>query len=785
MQNAFGSTYSSLDSSIAAYYVDNLVTGSIKPRGLVNAVLNDLGLMPKVDGSLGKPAGWGFGPGVDLTADQINAYKTDIGYVAPSSPGETFDLTTGADLVQGTAGDDTINGLVGTNPSTGVLTDTAQNVDIVSGGEGNDTIKLQTQGAGTLGITLNSVENIEYTVFADQTFNAANTTGLETLTNTASIADLTVTNLSNLVDLAAKSVTGNKTILTYSADAVSSLTDVQNIALDGATDGHVLDFNDASIETYSIVTSGSASKVVLDDIGTTVKTITVAGDQDLNLSFLDSTASTDAITSFDASAATGNLTVDLMTNVDASDMAVQTGSGDDKVIFGNFDKNDTIDLGAGNDTLVLDMSASVTTPASITNVEHLVLDADGNYTLNLSDAAALESVEVGVSAAQRTFTLTNLAPTANTLVLNGDGATADASIDIVNFGLKTSTGTSDALTINIQNIDANGNAVVPTAKGVQLSTSVTANGIETITVHSDQLGADTNATTQDGGALLTFTSADKLQVLNLSGTTLLDLDGAALSDTVKTVSAADADGGVLLDMSVAEDATTVANGGTGSISVLTGDGADTVASILGKVATTVSTGAGDDTISLKAGTDIVKAISIDAGAGNDSIDLSGDGSAIAKNVTTGTGVDSIKILSDGTQTNVVVSDFTTGNGGDILDLSDAATDIVVGGTGNITDYKEAADFADANAWGGMNVLTATVATLDKAGLTAVIENTTALTDGDKFFMVASNGVDAGLFYVEDAGADTWATATVTLVGTFSDVTDASHFAVQNFADFLA
>ncbi|BCU08004.1 CAP domain-containing protein [Allochromatium tepidum] len=76
--NLFGSS-SDIDSRITNYYVDALVTGSIRERGLVNAVLNDLAIMPRVDGTYGKPNGWTGGPGDGLlTPAQISAYRARI-----------------------------------------------------------------------------------------------------------------------------------------------------------------------------------------------------------------------------------------------------------------------------------------------------------------------------------------------------------------------------------------------------------------------------------------------------------------------------------------------------------------------------------------------------------------------------------------------------------------------------------------------------------------------------------------------------------------------------------
>jgi hypothetical protein len=74
----FGSA-SSLDRRIPDYYVRQLVEARLRPRGFVNAVLNDLGLMPRADGSYGKPADWSGGPGAGLlTQAQIDTYRAKV-----------------------------------------------------------------------------------------------------------------------------------------------------------------------------------------------------------------------------------------------------------------------------------------------------------------------------------------------------------------------------------------------------------------------------------------------------------------------------------------------------------------------------------------------------------------------------------------------------------------------------------------------------------------------------------------------------------------------------------
>jgi hypothetical protein len=78
LANLFGTT-SRIDSRIPDYYTDQLVMGLIRERGLVNAFINDLGIMPRADGTYGKPNGWTGGPGEGLlTPAQLDAYRARV-----------------------------------------------------------------------------------------------------------------------------------------------------------------------------------------------------------------------------------------------------------------------------------------------------------------------------------------------------------------------------------------------------------------------------------------------------------------------------------------------------------------------------------------------------------------------------------------------------------------------------------------------------------------------------------------------------------------------------------
>jgi hypothetical protein len=73
------STSGDIDPSITDYYIEALVKGSVRPRGFVNAVLNDLALMPRVDGTYGQPNGWVGGPGAGLlTSAQLARYRERV-----------------------------------------------------------------------------------------------------------------------------------------------------------------------------------------------------------------------------------------------------------------------------------------------------------------------------------------------------------------------------------------------------------------------------------------------------------------------------------------------------------------------------------------------------------------------------------------------------------------------------------------------------------------------------------------------------------------------------------
>jgi len=733
-----------------------------------------------------------------------------------------INLTAGADIIQGTTGNDTINAFVGTNSVNGNNVDTITSIDIIDGGAGTDTLTVQHSSAAVNGATIANVENIVYTAFVNNGFSMANTTGVSSFTNKGSIVAMNVTAIASVMDVTVQNINAQNTVLTYNASAVTGLADTQKVTLNNASNGAVVDLNDAAIETLAITTAGAASNVTFDDIGANVTKVTVDGDQNLTLAFLDTTATAEVITSFDASAATGNVTANLVTGLSASNMAVKTGSGDDKITQTNLTSLDSFDMGAGSDTLVLTVNASVTTAMTMTGVETLAVDSTLDTTINLSGATDLTTISVfGVDAGTDDMTFTQAAASVQNLNFDSStGSLVNQSLDRVVFGLKSATGTSDVLNINFQNTNAQGLHVKKTAGQIVTVDAITANGIETMTLTTADLGADSSITSTpavDGGVNITALNADRLTKLTITSDTLVDLNDTAtnLNTYVNTVDASLATGGVHLDLATAVDAgqTTAASK---FLKVDTGSGNDVLTNFNGATAvSTINLGAGNDSITMAAdmgtaGNAGVESLVLDAGAGNDTIDLSADtsvASVATKTITTGTGVDTVKIAGLATQTGITITDFTAGSGGDKLDLLTNDSD-VAGGT-VLTSFQSfatgaawAADTAAIAAAGandefnnGFITLGTNIATADEAGLVTALGGAEIFGEGtggavtDIAYILADDGSNSYLFHVTNSDAASLkvlATADVAvLVATFTGIADATTFTVDNLTDFLA
>ena len=326
---------------------------------------------------------------------------------------------------------------------------------------------------------------------------------------------------------------------------------------------------------------------------------------------------------------------------------------------------DTLDGGAGSDTLNVSIATAVT-PGAITNVETINVTFTGAVALNLAQmSGATALINIGSSAAG---SITNISSTdaALTVADNGVGAT---------FAYKASsvTGGSDSVSLTLNN-----------ATGA--ATTTLTGAIETVNLAST---GSANSVRLDSGAT----------TLNISGSEDLTLAAAStVLASATTINAGDATG----DITLASDA-------GAAVTVTGGAGADALTLSGGTSATdTVSGGAGNDRIIFT--TDLADADVISGGDGNDT--LVGDDGQLA-GLTTANNVTGIEVLEAST---VLATTMTVAN----VDSSISSVTLAGGanaGTLVMGAGSQTVALGTANA-GGMTINDTGLATNDSLTVTA-------------------------------------------------------------------
>ncbi len=303
-----------------------------------------------------------------------------------------FDLTTDADNLEGTDGDDSFYGKVGDD----ALTTTYQAIDSIDGKGGDDILKLNldissgydsTNHNKTIGAP--TIKNIENVIINNTSEDGGVDTNYDTVVvdlknYDSSIKDLTVKgdgsafiqwgtgtanesqqNILDNITLSGKGLnhkaasgtdqyTAVKVSVIYNNSVVTGSADASAITLTNEVEQSFLSkdtSNNGAIETYTIHTAeeGKNQTLTLSD----AKTKKVIVDGGANLTLTDG-ASSGSITTLDASSATGDITFTQSKNSAAT---FTGGAGDDKLTTKDGDDSsaaatgDKIDGGAGNDTI--------------------------------------------------------------------------------------------------------------------------------------------------------------------------------------------------------------------------------------------------------------------------------------------------------------------------------------------------------------------------------------------------------------------------------------------------
>ena len=573
----------------------------------------------------------------------------------PSSfDGKTFVLTEGVD-----AGKD----FTGTNKGDLFIADatskiTASAADTLDGGKGVDTFKVYDATGPTVGLkTLPTLKNIENVVIYDNKTAALNLTKWDTVEKLFLVNSVTTAGAGNGITLGEK-------VSTVNFEDIATITNAQVVNFDNALTAATLGLNKVTVngaatntitvngtalKTLTVDASGKASNVAL--VNTAIETLNITGKANLTL---DAThTSITSVKTVDGSKAEGNLT---FSNTLAM-TSIKTGSGNDTVtVAALVDSGETINLGAGNDKLLkgagtIAAGSIIDGGAGIDSLDSALVTVGNagvfvNFeTLSLTTAIATAGAALDMDLLKNS-TITSIAKDAGANVHFVKNVQKSQSLTIntnataaTTLVFKDVAGTADAYTINFDKettgatVDAN---------------VVTIEGIETVTVNS--LGK-TSAATDTNKITLKDTAAKSLVITGDKNIELVL--GTAANEFGSATAATDTNG---LGVSTID-----ASASTAGITIATGE--------LVKINTawsglTIKGGAGVDSITTGATT--AKALTIETGAGNDTIILTGATTATEKIiVNAGAGDDDITVGATG-------GTFTLGTGKDKIDASAAA-----------------------------------------------------------------------------------------------------------------
>jgi len=527
----------------------------------------------------------------------------DIQDEIDGTSGETFVLTTAADNIAGTSGDDAISGVIdGTTATNSTLTA----ADKISGGDGTaDALTVTLQGAGVAdlsggalisGIEVFNVRNVG----GASTLDANTVVGLTAFNNNLSTGAVTVT---NLADVAVATITGNGSItngattIGYAAAATSA-----DVTLTGGVTGGAVTVTGAGLTTTAISSTGAtntaggittasgnatiAAATALNTGGLSVAT--VAGTQTLTITGAATNQAATATAAATGAVVLGLLDGDLDT-IDASGLTaggivatfwgptqvIKGGGGDDIITIPGTLTTGSADAGAGTgDRLVVASSAAINTAAlgaKFTNFEQL--QVENGITADVNNVAGITSLLINDGAGTTILNGVSATQAGAITVLAGNGATT------INVTGASTVGQIDTVKLTFDDGDTttkediNAAASTFTLTGVENLNVVATDAVEI--VQSNATSGDLSSVTLSGAGNISFTTGDMDQVnftLNASastGTNVLDASAYATNGVSIT-------GGSGVDTITGSAQADVINGGDGADIIAGGMGADSL-----------------------------------------------------------------------------------------------------------------------------------------------------------------------------------------------------------------
>jgi len=605
----------------------------------------------------------------------------------------------GADTISSSTGTDTINAGGGNDRikfANGALT----SVDVVDGGTGTNTIEFTTDGTTVVDADLTGVVNVQVlTTTAD-----AQLTSL-TLGALAAAAGVTTVNLRDTTAVDSVTVgagfTNNLTVdLDIDTDAANSVvatayTGALTVtAADTDIDTRVVTITGGTgSDTLAITASGGTIEAADLASVTKVETFQIVGTTaSISLTLSDANAvgtgvAADETITVNASAlTTGVATIDASAENDAK--VVITGGGAADIITASTSANwgDTINGGAGNDTIKFANGAltSVDVVDGGTGTNTIEFTTDGTTVVD-ADLTGVVNVQVLTTTADAqltSLTLGALAAAAGVTTVNLRDTTA---VDSVTVGA----GFTNNLTVDLDIDTDAANSVVATAYTGALTVTAADTDIDTrVVTITGGTGSDTLAITASGGTIeaVDLASVTKVETFQIVGTTasisltLSDNNAAytnaASYETITVNASALTTGVATIDASAENDSKVVIIGG-GAADIIT-------ASTSANFGDNISGGAGNDTIKLSADGALTYIDTIDGGAGDDTLSFVASSTVADVDFTN---VSSIKTLSSNAAAdNSVFTSLTLGAlaqaaGVSVITTTGTGNDVVTVGAG--------------------------------------------------------------------------------------------------------
>lgn len=440
-----------------------------------------------------------------------------------SNSGQTFTLTKSVQSLTGTSGNDTF--IAGDEGGAATL----NAGDAINGGAGDDTLKIFNSGAANnsgafANAVISSVENVEFTSVTTNTLNVSANADVKKVT--------LVNGEDGVVSLKVAQTAGlsgginTKAAATFTFTDATGGADSANLALNAAdlvTNGNN-GLTIGAIETLNIAATGT-NLLGTTTLAQTTKLVITGGGA------VSTTLASGLAKTIDGSAATGNLTIDNKAAA-AAVQSVKTGSGNDTYTtkYADLTLDDSIDLGAGTDSLRFSDSATFNTTATkerltkVSNVEQLGVQGAATLTVD-GDFVTQTSYYAGGTGAD--VALTNLAN-------NADVTFSAGVIDASTVGMKLG---SNTLNVNLA-------GSMTTA--ADLTAGLTVTGSSTINVKStgtDGVANNVLALTAPDNQSVVVTGSQNLTLVaaNAPSTTGFSVDASAFTGKLTVTGTNDAD----------------------------------------------------------------------------------------------------------------------------------------------------------------------------------------------------------------------------------------------------